>query len=228
MHATPLHRHQLARLTEAGWAHALEGDWDETARACLSHWAAQGLPLVVTRQCAQAAARGTIALGLPAPTRWERRRLALQVARESVAYFDEFPAAWSLARLLPASVRAEWQRLCTSLVALGAAARVHGSYGWQHLTGLDHVRAGSDIDLSLSVADAAHADAVVGGLQSFRCTRVRLDGELVFPHGAAVSWREWQAWRRGASRSVLVKRLDGVALSHAPWRVHDVPEVEAA
>ena len=42
----------------------------------------------------------------------------------------------------------------------------------------------------------------------------RLDGELRFPDGAAVAWREWEAWRAGRSRAVLVKRLDGCSL----WR----------
>jgi len=40
----------------------------------------------------------------------------------------------------------------------------------------------------------------------------RLDGELVFPDGAAIAWREWVAHREGRAAQVLVKRLRGVAL----------------
>jgi phosphoribosyl-dephospho-CoA transferase len=216
MHGTPLHRHQLAWLTPAGWARVIEGDWDDEARDCLRHWAARPLPLVVTRQPAGSGPHGAIALGLPAPGRWQRRRLVLSVAPSEVAYFDEFPRAAQLTRLLPAAVRGEWQRLCAALLALGAAARVHGSFGWQQLTGLDHVRAGSDIDVWIAVADAGQADAVVHLLQSFGGRRLRLDGELVFAGGEAIAWREWLAWRAGQAKAVLVKRLDGVALLRQP------------
>jgi phosphoribosyl-dephospho-CoA transferase len=44
---------------------------------------------------------------------------------------------------------------------------------------------------------------------------VRLDGELVFPDGAAVAWREWHACRGGRTRRLLVKRLDGATLAEA-------------
>jgi len=72
---TPLHRHQLAWLTAAGWQRLRDQDWDATARDCLAHWAAHRLPLVVTRQRgADPRPEPLIALGLPAPGRWQRRR----------------------------------------------------------------------------------------------------------------------------------------------------------
>ena len=43
----------------------------------------------------------------------------------------------------------------------------------------------------------------------------RLDGELLFPDGAAIAWREWVAHRDGRVAQVLVKRLRGVALESA-------------
>jgi phosphoribosyl-dephospho-CoA transferase len=214
MNGTPLHRHQLASLTPAGWARVLEGEWDAQAQACLSHWALHRLPLVVTRQ--PPAPDAGIAMGLPAPTRWDRRRLALTVPHAEVSYFDEFPQAHQLTRLLPAAARAAWQRLCGGLRALGAVARVHGSFGWQQLTGLDHLRSGSDIDLWIAADDALQADAIVSLLQSFAAGRPRIDGELVFPGGAAVAWREWQAWREGRVQAVLVKRIDGAAITSCP------------
>jgi phosphoribosyl-dephospho-CoA transferase len=217
---TPLHRHQLARLGAAGWERVQRRDWDAEARACLAHWAARGLPLVVTRQPAAAASRRDIAMGLPAPGRWGRRRLALQVPREDVSNFDEFPAARRVGRLLAPALRAAWQRLCDELVACGVSARVHGSYGWQQLTGLDHVRSTSDLDLWISVSGPAQADEVAHRLQAFGLERPRLDGELVFDDGHAVAWREWLAWRAGRTRALLVKRLDGSALSAQPFEHH--------
>ena len=208
----PLHRHQLARLSESGWAAVLRRPWDGQARDCLAHWAAHQLPLVVTRQSIDAAANGWIALGLPAPARWDRRRLALQVPRTAVLLFDEFPRLAEVRRLLPPPARGPVRDLIGGLDACDATARVFGSYGWQAISGLDHVRPHSDLDLSVSVEGAAHADAVAHVLQSFGAVRPRLDGELLFGDGAAVAWREWIEWRAGRTRAVMVKRLDGVSL----------------
>lgn len=216
-----LHRHQLARLSEPGWTALLDGAWDTQARDCLTHWATHRLPLVVTRQSPDAAANGWVALGLPSPARWGRRRLALQVPHAAVLGLDEFPRLTEVLQLLPPSTRGPVRDLFGALDACHAKARVFGSYGWQAISGLDHVRPGSDLDLSVCVDDMAHADAVAGSLQAFGTERPRLDGELLFGDGAAVAWREWSAWRAGRAGAVMVKRLDGVSLQRdTAWCGH--------
>lgn len=215
---TSLHRHQIVWLGDAGWRQVQDRDWDAQARECLAYWADKRLPLVVTRQTC-VADEASIALGLPAPGRWNRRRLALSVARSDVLYFDEFPLAEKAVALLPAPTRSAWRGLCASLKATGVNARVYGSYGWQLLSGLDHVRTGSDIDLWLSVSGRDQADAAVACLQSFPGEPLRLDGELMFGDGTAVAWCEWLAWRSGRVKSLLVKTLGGSALvTSPPWQ----------
>ena len=159
-----------------------------------------------------------IALGLPAPARWDRRRLALQVSRADVLSFDEFPRLAEVQAMLSPSARHPVRKLMGELDTLHATPRVFGSYGWQAINGLDHVRPGSDLDLSVAVDGAAHADAVSQVLQSFDAAQLRLDGELLFRDGAAVAWREWIEWRAGRARAVMVKRLHGVDLQRdAAW-----------
>ena len=209
-----LHRHQLAWLTRSGWSAVRARPWDAQARDCLAHWDSHRLPLVVTRQPADACAGGCVALGLPAPARWNRRRLALQVPIADVHGFGEFPLLADVLDLLPPAVLDAVRTLLGRLGECHAAARVFGSYGWQAISGLDHVRTGSDLDLSIAVDGVAHADAVVRALCAFKAEQPRLDGELLFADGAAVAWREWNEWRAGRARAVMVKRLDGVALQH--------------
>ena len=218
-----LHRHQLVRLTEAGWRCALAAAWDADARACLQLWADRDLPLVVTRQAAPVAAPDTpprpamVALGLPAPSPWRGRRIALAVEAGHIAGFDEFPTLGDPALAIAAS-GPDWDVLARALAPSQATARVYGSHGWQALTGLPHAHAGSDIDLWIAVADAAHADAVAAALwDAGDAMAARLDGELTFPDGRAVAWREWRAWRAGLTRAILCRTLTDAALVHHPF-----------
>lgn len=213
---TPLHRHQLARLSPAGWRKVCDRDWDAGARDCLGYWARHCLPLVVARRTSVDDAGDTIALGLAAPRRWGHRRIALRVERDDVLYFDEFPRADEIAAPSPAAARGAWAALCARLSACGVTARVYGSHGWRQLSGLDHVRHGSDVDLWIAVADAEQADAVAAVLASFCCGALRLDGELVFEGDAAVAWREWLRWRAGGTQAMLVKSIAGTSLEHNP------------
>lgn len=205
-----LRRQQLVRLSGEGWARVLDAPWDGPARQCLALWAARGLPLVVTRQPVDAP--DTLATGLPAPARFRRLRLALAVAPRHVMFLDEFPSAEAVTRLMPRPQAAAWRALLARLAAAECAPRVYGGYGWQSLTRLAYVHAASDVDLLLPVISHAHADVVARLLADVGWDGPRLDGELLFPDGAAVSWREWLAHRQGHAARVLVKRLHGVAL----------------
>ncbi|MEP7102216.1 MAG: malonate decarboxylase holo-[acyl-carrier-protein] synthase [Burkholderiales bacterium] len=208
---TALRRHRLVRLSAAGWAATRSQPWDAEARECLDFWAAQQLPLVVTQQ-PSTLPEDHIALGLPAPLRWNRRRIALQVPANGLLCFDEFPLASRIDKLLPPSVRAAWRSLSDELEAVGVEVCVYGSHGWQALTGLDYLHAASDLDLRMLVPDSAAADSAVAALSAARFDKPRLDGELMFADGSAVAWREWQNWRCARVDRFLVKRLHGAAL----------------
>jgi phosphoribosyl-dephospho-CoA transferase len=212
-----LHRQQLVRLSVDGWAHVLQAPWDADARACLALWAERGLPLVVTRQ--SLSSDDALATGVPAPSRFRRRRLAVAVAPRDLLFLDEFPAADAAARLLPRPLVPAWRALVAALSACDCTARIYGGYGWQALTRLVYIHAASDLDLLLPVSSAAQADAVARVLASAPWSGPRLDGELLFPDGAAVAWREWLDHRDGRVALVLVKRLRGVALENLAARL---------
>lgn len=215
--ATALQRHDLVWLSPAGWQGLQAGVWPASTAACLAHWAAQDLPLVVTRQRALLG-DARISLGLPAPQRWQRQRLALQVEAQHIARWGAFPSASALHPCLAPPQHAPWRALCAQFDGLGVSVRVHGSFGWQLLSQLDQVRPDSDLDLLLAVASAEQADQVVQCLQHAVWPGPRLDGELVFPDGSAVAWREWPVWRAGLSAQLLVKRRDEVVLeTGAHW-----------
>ena len=121
---TRLHRHQLVHPSPAAWERLRAGARDAVERECMTLWAARGLPLVVTQQrcdagpAADSTASG-IATGLSAPLRWESRRLGVMLARSEVLFFDEFPVARALTKLLPTAARPAWDRLCRCAAADG-------------------------------------------------------------------------------------------------------------
>ena len=202
-------RHDLVWLSRAGWQHLLEGACEPEVLQCMEHWCKGRLPLVIGRQDPRCQ---DLALGLAAPITWGRRKIALRVARSAVLYHDSFPQAPDVARLLPVALRARWVELITALATGNVEPRVHGSYGWQRVTGLRYLVPDSDIDLLLAVSGPEAADAAAGVLDAFLWTGPRVDGELIFPDGSAVAWREWLQWRRGAVHRIMVKRLHGVVL----------------
>ncbi len=204
-----LRRHQLGWLSDAGWARQLAVPRDAVGNAIVQHWAQHRLPLVVTQQAHRGLAGPDIAMGLPAPRSWESRRMPLAVAPQTVQTWGDFPEARTLVDTWPQTLQADGIPLVTALERLGTRVRVHGSHGWQALTGCLYVHSGSDIDLTVGVDTPEQADAATQVLATFPTHQPRLDGELVFPDGRAVAWREWQAWRTGSVRSVLVRRVNG-------------------
>jgi len=213
-------RHRLVWLDAEQWRQQLERHaWTPPARACLSHWSRQHLPLVVTRQPSPVQAE--LYLGLPMPNRWGRGRLTLSVPLSAIRSVGHFPSAEAAVRVLPPTSHRRWQALCAHWRAGGCQVRVYGSHGWQLISGEDCVREGSDLDLIIPVRDAHHADVLADALDVGHVSGLpNVDGELVFPDHSAVHWREWRQWRRGRVDEILVKRLQGVRLHTTPWWPH--------
>ena len=218
----PLRRHQLVWLDEYAWFRVLASasSSHDPAQAlaaeamdCLAHWAQQRWPLVVTRQACEVVAGppdAVLGLGLAAPAQWGRQSIRVSASLFGVARQGDFPLADTIVPALPAAAQAGWAALCDGLASLGVVARVYGSYGWQQLTGMAYVHAGSDIDLLIDLkaaAQAAQADQVAALLQAAQSLPLRIDGELAFANGAAVAWREWLRFRSGQVGQILVKRL---------------------
>lgn len=224
---TRLHRHQLVHPTPAAWDRLRAVARDAVERECLTLWSARGLPLVVTQQrCDAGTDPEWIAMGLSAPFRWESRRIGVSLSRREVMFFDEFPTARAITKLMPAPARNAWDALCRAAGASCAQPRVYGSYGWQALTAMAHVRVDSDADLWIAVSGADQADEVAALLAGAEIPGLRLDGELVFDGDNAVSWREWLTWRSGGTRSILVKSIGGSRLATALGDI--VRDVKAA
>lgn len=205
-------RHELVWLSETGWAQliaAAGSGVDSAPAAALAGWRERGWPMVVRRREPGLAA-GLLCLGLPLPPAADgsKPRLAFQV--EQAAVLRRQPPL----RLLEAAAVAPpaWRPALGALLADGGQTlRVFGSLAMQALTGQPYLRPQSDLDLLLYPSTLPQ---LYGGLALLlrHAGTLPLDGEIVFPGGAAVAWKEW-AGASAPGQRVLVKTLDGVHLA---------------
>lgn len=223
----PLSRHQLVRLAPEAWPALIATAEDGVAHTGLAHWASHSLPLVVARQ-ATGATPSAHTLGIPLPTCWGRRRLSVAAWPHQVLEAPAFPPLRALASQFGNLKSGAWSGLADGLESLGVHTLVYGSYGWQAVTGMDYLRTGSDLDLLMPIPDAGAADAACSLLGGFSAPAPRLDGELVFPDGTGVAWREWVSWRSGQQAQILLKRIDRVCLAEGPQWLADATAQEAS
>lgn len=234
-----LARHSLVWLTPAGWDRALAG-MAQPDRAMAIPWRDHDWPGVVRRSESPVKA-GTVPLGLPLPPALplprgqasgppKGPRLGCVTALEDIRTVrGAVPLEATLDDALP-SWRPSLRALIDALLAEGIVLRVYGSLAFQHLTGRQYLRPASDIDVLLHPSSAAQLLAGVDVLERF-AGRLPLDGEIAFPDGRAVAWKEWrQAQRNDAGAKscppsdraarVLAKHAHGIDLI-APQQLLD-------
>ena len=212
-----LERHSLVWLTAAGWEAALASARPEHA-AALAQWQRNDWPAVVRRfdaspKAADAAdaadaAASDICLGVPLPpdAAGVKVRIALRVAPSHVARAS---AALELRSALMAAD--PWHDGLAALSDAVPTLRVFGSLAMQTLTGLQYLSPSSDVDLLFHPDSRRQLDTVIS-LLARHSEHLPLDGEVVFPGGVAVSWKEWLAAITHPAK-VLVKELRTVRLA---------------
>ena len=187
-------RHMRVWPTAFAWTSMTAAARDATARAALELWSARGWPLVVRRPDDSEAFLSDkgITVGLPLPPALGKGRLKFNVANDGVAAHAPPLALDDVVT----AIEPAWQRFLAPLARDATRARltlrVFGSAAWQAQTGLVYLHESSDIDLLLEPVDLVELDAAIALLVRFeRRTTIPLDGEIIFPGGDAVAWREW-------------------------------------
>lgn len=213
-------RHSLVWLTAPGWEQVQAGAAAETVsiREALSRWRAADWPLVVRRRLPVMAATD-LALGIALPPQTgtgSKPRIATVVDLLHVRRVDPPLPLAAVLKVVPAHWRAALLALHLENLEALPALRVYGSLAWQTITGMGYLTDSSDIDLLAAPATPDELSACLDCLRRY-ATILPLDGEIIFPSGAAVAWKEWDAVTRGdmpdAGARVLSKYADNVVLS---------------
>lgn len=216
-----IRRHDLLRVAPDVWPTVLDGHPDLAALPLVGDWAKRGWPVIV-RRMTDGDDPASVPIGMPLPPDAGKLRIALSVAAAGI--IDHAPPL--ALRIAKAAAPASWLPTITALIALGAehgiAPQTFGSLLWQHQTGLIYLSATSDLDLLWPVPDGCDVRGLLETIAGAEhAAPMRIDGELLFPDGSAVHWRELRtAIREEKDGTVLVKTHEGVRLVSADSLVH--------
>ena len=199
-------RHDLVWLTGDGWDAARESALPGH-HAAIEQWRREDWPAIVRRADA-GLAEGQVSLGIALPPGPDgaKGRIALNIDKSDIARTS--PA---LALAVAAEAAPESWRPALEALSAGMSLRAYGSLAMQAITGQSYLTAASDIDLLFFPSDAAELRDGLALLARF-AEVLPLDGEIVFPSGDAVAWKEWIN-AGAASARVLVKDACAVRLA---------------
>lgn len=207
----PGQRHGLAWLNAAGWDEAF-ARVAEAHRFALQRWRQHDWPTVIRRRDADCGVEDIcLGIALPPDADGVKLRVPLQVALHGVR---EMRAPLAISDVIE-QAGPQWRDALRDMhhetIAQALSVRVYGSLALQALTGQAYLRPASDIDIVFRPHDRLQLAQGMSLLKR-HAARLPLDGEVMFPTGHAVSWKEWSQAYDGIDNRVLVKHDVGVAL----------------
>lgn len=177
---------------------------DPHASKAILQWAEAGNPFIGRARAAEDPV-GSVPLGLALARSNCRIRLSFTVQQRSV---DKVAQPIELAELLPTlpdRMRETALRLVSSASQTGTFLGVYGSVFWERFGG-GYLHPDSDLDILARPLSARALQHTIQELHAIDATSpMRVDGEIEFPSGAAVAWRELAS----NSARVLVKTDTG-------------------
>jgi phosphoribosyl-dephospho-CoA transferase len=207
-------RHDLVWLTESGWQRAHDAATPQE-KGIIEMWQQRDWPGIVRRADADCPPQ-QLSFGIAIPPRASdgyKIRVALRTPQSEVRKLLPPLRLLEVLDALPRAWRVPLTRLDCNALRLGVELHVFGSVALQALTGQIYLTPTSDIDLLARPRSTAQLHQVLGLLSA--CTRsIPLDGEIVFPQGQAVAWKELASALGAANGTrVLVKHMHGVQLA---------------
>jgi len=209
----PWRRHDLLRVAPDVWASTLARCPSSGDLPLVGAWADRGWPVIIRRRT-DVEDPGLVPVGVPLPPAAGKRRVALLLPPDGVLQRSPPP----LLRAAATVADPGWRPTIASLLALGSRTglepSVFGSLLWQHRTGLTYLSPDSDLDVLWPVPAGFDVLSLVFSIAEIQCDApLRIDGEVIFPDGSAVNWRElWNAYRTADRAKVLAKTVEGVRL----------------
>ena len=217
------YRHNRVWLSASGWQRACAAASNAHLPE-LERWAENDWPLIVRRSESTLSA-DSLGLGLALPPDVQtglKTRIPLTVYLNDIARHEPPLAFTAVASAMPSIWQDAYTDLTHDLVAAQLELRVYGSVALQAITGLPYLTATSDIDVLLYPRTDAQLQQGLYLLQTY-AQRLPLDGEIVFPSGRAVAWKEWADVAR-SSYKVMVKSMTNLNLMNVDALLSELEE----
>lgn len=220
-------RHSLAWLTGAGWE-ASRNNVEPALHLTLERWQRADWPTIV-RRTEPGTESNHICLGIalpPDPVTRHKKRIAIHAPVTEISRSSRPLAIGAAVGSAPARWQGTLGLLATEATRQGLVFEVYGSVALQALTGNSYITESSDIDILFSPLTRPQLESGIALLQQYAAL-LPLDGEILFPLGQGVAWKEWVQARHGGSNSrVLVKETLGVHLSDTSVLMASLPTSE--
>lgn len=216
-------RHNRVWLSSSGWQRACAAA-SPAHLSALQRWAANDWPLIV-RRSESALPMDSIGLGLALPPDAQtgvKTRIPLTVFLNEITLHEPPLAFSAVASSMPSAWQAAYVDLIHELDAAQLGLRVYGSLALQAITGLPYLTATSDIDVLFSPRTHVQLRQGLQLLQTYS-QQLPLDGEIVFPSGRAVAWKEW-ANATNSSHKVMAKSLTTLNLMNVDDLLSELEE----
>ncbi|PFH04544.1 phosphoribosyl-dephospho-CoA transferase [Collimonas sp. PA-H2] len=208
-----LTRHNLVWLSADGWQRAAQTVAAD-CRATLERWRQEDWPLVLRRREADTPEHELcLGLALPPDGNGDKLRIPLRAQLADVERIEEPLTLRQALAHMPAGWSGPLRAFAGDCLHSGIALRLYGSWAWQVLTRQNYVTAASDIDLLFAPRSTLEFSRGMA-LLAQHAARLPLDGEVIFPDGRAVAWKEcWQAMQAGAEGGIVARVLVKTAVS---------------
>ncbi|AIY42175.1 Phosphoribosyl-dephospho-CoA transferase [Collimonas arenae] len=202
-------RHSLVWLNANGWRRAAQtaaADSVDTVCVALTRWQQEDWPLVLRRREADTSDNELcVGLALPPDGNGDKARIPLRVQLAGIQRIEEPLTLEKALAHMPPGWSGPLHAFAGDCLHSGIVLRVYGSWAWQILTQQNYVTASSDIDLLFTPRSEPEFSRGMA-LLAQHAARLPLDGEVIFPDGQAVAWKEcWQALHASSQPRVLVK-----------------------
>jgi phosphoribosyl-dephospho-CoA transferase len=217
-------RHKLVWLSERGWRSVLEAA-PPGAQDTIDRWRQADWPAVV-RRTDENTPDDQVCLGiaLPPDSSGGKIRIPLRAAVTDVTKILEPVRIGAVIAAVPAAWCPGLAALETSAENHGLAIRGYGSLALQALTGQSYLTATTDIDLLFYPATCAQLRTGLDLLAS-HAAALPLDGEVCFPSGQAVAWKEFSNVMHAPGHCrVLVKDRCSVHLATTAALLHTLED----
>ncbi len=149
-------------------------------------------------------------IGVPLPPLAGKQRVSLLIPPEGILQSSLPPSLHAMTEV--ADLRLAIHDRCACCHRRTERCRARGL--WQHLTGLAYLTPHSDLDVLWPIPPGLAVRSLVCSIAAVqREAPVRIDGEIIFPNGSAVNWRElWNAHQAADQATVLAKTIEGVEI----------------